>query len=70
MCPCAPADGALLGILSIDEPVTGRRPARLELEVLGAVAAHAAVAIEHAQSAEESRRHRAAVEHLLRVSRS
>ena len=36
--------------------------------MLGAVAAHAALAIEHAQAAEETNRHRLAVEHLLRVS--
>ena len=66
--PLRASDGALLGILSIDEPFTGRRPGDHQLEVLGAVAAHAAVALEHAQSAEESARHRAAVEHLLRVS--
>jgi diguanylate cyclase (GGDEF)-like protein/putative nucleotidyltransferase with HDIG domain len=66
--PLRASDGALLGILSIDEPVSGRRPAEPQLEVLGAVAAHAAVAVEHAQAAEESRRHRRAVEHLLRVS--
>jgi diguanylate cyclase (GGDEF)-like protein len=66
--PLRASDGALLGILSIDEPFSGRRPGEHQLEVLGAVAAHAAVAIEHAQDAEESLRHRAAVEHLLRVS--
>src|SRR5205085_4442020 len=36
--------------------------------VLGAVAAHAALAIEHAQAASETDRNRLAVEHLLRVS--
>jgi diguanylate cyclase (GGDEF)-like protein/putative nucleotidyltransferase with HDIG domain len=66
--PLRGSDGALLGILSIDEPLSGRRPGDHQLEVLGAVAAHAAVAIEHAQGAEESLRHRTAVEHLLRVS--
>ena len=66
--PLRSASGELLGIVSVDEPVTGFRPAQVELELLGAVAAHAAVAIEQAQSAAEGRRHRAAVEHLLRVS--
>jgi diguanylate cyclase (GGDEF)-like protein len=68
MVPLRSASGEMLGIVSVDEPVTGTRPARVELELLGAVAAHAAVAIEQAQSAAEGRRHRAAVEHLLRVS--
>ena len=66
--PLRAADGGVLGILSIDEPLSRRRPGDAQLEVLGAVAAHAAVAIEHAQSAAESLRHRMAVEHLLRVS--
>jgi diguanylate cyclase (GGDEF)-like protein/putative nucleotidyltransferase with HDIG domain len=66
--PLRAADGALLGILSIDEPLSRRRPGDAQLEVLAAVAAHAAVAIEQAQSAAESLRHRMAVEHLLRVS--
>ena len=68
MVPLRSASGEVLGIVSVDEPVTGRRPAQVELELLGAVAAHAAVAVEQAQSAAEGRRHRAAVEHLLRVS--
>ena len=66
--PLRSASGAVLGIVSVDEPVTGRRPAQVELELLSAVAAHVAIALEQAQSAAEGRRHRAAVEHLLRVS--
>ena len=53
------------GIVSVDEPVTGRRPTPVELELLSTVVAHAAVAVEQAQTAELGRRHRAAVEHLL-----
>ncbi|MEO8690671.1 MAG: sensor domain-containing diguanylate cyclase, partial [Solirubrobacteraceae bacterium] len=68
MVPLRSAAGELLGIVSVDEPVTGRRPAQVELELLSAVAAHVAIAIEQAQSAAEGRHHRAAVEHLLRVS--
>ena len=68
MVPLRSASGEVLGIVSVDEPVTGRRPAQVELELLSAVAAHVAIALEQAQSAAEGRRHRAAVEHLLRVS--
>ena len=66
--PLRGADDALLGVLSLDEPLSGRLPVGAELDVLAAVAAHAALAIEHAQAAEETNRHRLAVEHLLRVS--
>jgi diguanylate cyclase (GGDEF)-like protein/putative nucleotidyltransferase with HDIG domain len=66
--PLRASSGALLGILSVDEPVSRQRPSDAQLEILGAMAAHAAVAIEHAQAVQESVRHRTAVEHLLRVS--
>ena len=36
---------------SVDEPLDGRRPGDEQLDVLGAVAAHAALALEHAQQA-------------------
>ena len=66
--PLRSCGGQLLGILSVDEPASGKRPSDPELEVLGAIVAHAAVAVEHAQATGEARRHRAAIEHLLRVS--
>jgi diguanylate cyclase (GGDEF)-like protein/putative nucleotidyltransferase with HDIG domain len=66
--PLRSSTGRLLGILSVDEPLDGRRPSDAQLEVLCAVAGHAALAIEHAQAATESDRNRAAVQHLLRVS--
>jgi diguanylate cyclase (GGDEF)-like protein len=68
MVPLRSASGEVLGILSVDEPVTGRRPDQFELEMLSAVAAHVAITVELVQSNDEARRHRAAVEHLLRVS--
>jgi diguanylate cyclase (GGDEF)-like protein/putative nucleotidyltransferase with HDIG domain len=68
MLPLRSAAGALLGIVSVDEPVTGRRPSPVELELLSSVVAYAAVAVEQAQTAELGRRHRAAVDHLLAVS--
>jgi diguanylate cyclase (GGDEF)-like protein len=44
--------GDILAILSLDKPLSGRRPADDELAVLMAVADHAAVSLEHAQHAD------------------
>jgi len=68
MVPLRSSTGRLLGIVSVDEPIDGRRPSDLQLEVLAAVCGHAALAVEHAQAAAEADRQRAAVQHLLRVS--
>jgi diguanylate cyclase (GGDEF)-like protein/putative nucleotidyltransferase with HDIG domain len=68
MVPLRSSTGRLLGIVSVDEPIDGRRPSDLQLEVLAAVCGHAALAVEHAQATAESDRTRAAVQHLLRVS--
>jgi diguanylate cyclase (GGDEF)-like protein/PAS domain S-box-containing protein len=40
------AGGRRYGIISVDEPLSGRRPADHALEVLGALAAHAALVLE------------------------
>jgi diguanylate cyclase (GGDEF)-like protein/putative nucleotidyltransferase with HDIG domain len=66
--PLTDSDGELLGIVSVDEPVSGRRPDAAQLELVALACAHAAAAIEHAQATAAARRHSAAVEHLLRVS--
>jgi two-component system cell cycle sensor histidine kinase/response regulator CckA len=66
--PLAHTDGHLLGILSVDEPTSGRRPTDEELDLLTAVAAQAARAIEQAQRQAETRRAQAALEHLHEVS--
>ena len=69
MVPLRSADGALLGIVSVDEPVTGRRPTSLELDLLSTVVANAAIAVEQAQTAEAwAAATRAAVENPLAVS--
>jgi diguanylate cyclase (GGDEF)-like protein len=60
--------GHLLGIISVDEPLSGKRPRGDDLDVLVAFAEHAALALESAQEAEEAARHRAALEQLLAVS--
>ena len=66
--PLRASDGTVLGMLSVDEPDDGRRPRGARLEALVAVASQAALAVEAAQHATAASRHRAAVEHLLRVS--
>jgi diguanylate cyclase (GGDEF)-like protein/putative nucleotidyltransferase with HDIG domain len=68
MVPLRASSGELLGVVSVDEPLDGRRPSEDRLEVLSALVAHASIAVEHAQATAESERHRAAVEYLLRVS--
>ena len=68
MVPMRHSDGHLLGIMSVDEPVSGQRPSDDEIDVLVALAAHAALAIQSAQEMAESARHRSALEQLLRVS--
>jgi GAF domain-containing protein len=66
--PLIGADGDLLGFLSLDDPRDGRRPGDGLMETIAAVAAIMASVIEHAHLVAEAERHRAAVEHLLRVS--
>ncbi len=66
--PMRGSDGGLLGILSVDEPASGRRPAGDEIDVLVAVAEHAALAVESAQECAHAERHRDALERLLEVS--
>jgi diguanylate cyclase (GGDEF)-like protein len=60
--------GHMLGILSVGEPMSGIRPSTGELEVLVAVAEHAALALEGAQENAAAQRHRLALDHLLQVS--
>jgi diguanylate cyclase (GGDEF)-like protein len=66
--PLRHAEGHLLGVMSVDEPVSGQRPSDEDLRVLAALADHAAQAIQDAQAAAEAVRHGTALEHLLRVS--
>jgi diguanylate cyclase (GGDEF)-like protein len=66
--PLEDSDGQMLAIFSVGEPRSGIRPNDEELEVLCALAAHAAIAIETAQHAERTARHRAGLEQLLEVS--
>ena len=60
--------GNLLGILSVDEPASGRRPTDDDLDVLVSLADHAALALEAAKESAASTRHQRALEELLAVS--
>ena len=60
--------GRLLGILSVDEPMSGLRPTDDDLDVLVALADHAALALEAARESAESARHQRALKALLGVS--
>jgi len=66
--PLEDSEGRMLAIFSVGEPRSGLRPNVDELEVLCALAAHAAIAIEAAQQSERTARHRASLEQLLEVS--
>ena len=66
--PLTGSDGELLGVMSVDEPGSLRKPTHEELDVLVTVAEHVALAIEDAQSDETAARHRASLQHLLQVS--
>jgi diguanylate cyclase (GGDEF)-like protein len=68
--PLRSSDGELLGILSVDEPASGKRPTDEELDLLVGVAAHAALALEHVQQAAAAERQRVSVDHLLRLTAS
>ena len=66
--PLEDSEGRMLAIFSVGEPRSGTRPNAEELEVLCALAAHAAIAIEAAQQTARTKRHRASLEQLLEVS--
>jgi len=66
--PLVHTEGHLLGIISVDEPVTGMRPGDEHLQVLWAVAEHAALALQSARESALADAHRQALAHLLTVS--
>ncbi len=66
--PLEDSEGRLLCIFSVGEPRHGRRPTPEEIDVLVALAGHAAIAIEAAQQAANMARHRAGLQQLLEVS--
>ena len=66
--PLNATNDSLLGVMSVDEPASLRRPDDDEVDVLVAVGEHVALAIEDAQAAETASRHAASLQHLLNVS--
>jgi diguanylate cyclase (GGDEF)-like protein len=68
--PLRSSGGDMLGILSVDEPASGKRPTDEELDLLVGMAAHAALALEHVQQAAAAERQRVSVDHLLRLTAS
>jgi diguanylate cyclase (GGDEF)-like protein len=66
--PMRHSAGHLLGVLAVDEPLSGRPAADDELQALLSLAEHAALAVQAAQESAEAARHRLALEQLLDVS--
>ncbi len=62
------SNGAMLGVLSLDVPSSGRRPSDDDLEMLVAVADYASLALENTRIAAEAERHRRTLADLLEVS--
>jgi diguanylate cyclase (GGDEF)-like protein len=58
----------LLGVISVDEPETGRRPSDSELDALVTIAAHAALALRIAQETANDMQHQRMLERVLEVS--
>jgi diguanylate cyclase (GGDEF)-like protein len=66
--PLRDPKGLLLGVISVDEPVTGRRPTDDELDALVAIARHAALALRMAQDTATDMQHQRMLEGILEVS--
>jgi diguanylate cyclase (GGDEF)-like protein len=58
----------LLGVISVDEPETGRRPTADELEALVTISRHAALALRIAQEIADDVQHQRMLERVLEVS--
>jgi diguanylate cyclase (GGDEF)-like protein len=61
-------NGDVLGIISVDEPLDGRRPGDEDCDRLVALAQVAALAVEQAADAERDAGHRSALDRLLSLS--
>ena len=66
--PLHDSNGGLIGVVSVDEPETGRRPADEELDALVAIARNAAVALRIAQGTADDVQHHSMLEGVLEVS--
>lgn len=66
--PLRDTRGELVGVVSVDEPQTGRRPSDDELDALVTIANHAAVALRIAQATANDMQHQRMLERVLEVS--
>jgi diguanylate cyclase (GGDEF)-like protein len=66
--PLRDPKGLLIGVLSVDEPLTGRRPTDEELDALVAISRHAALALRMAQDTAGDVQHQRMLEGILEVS--
>ena len=62
--------GELRGILSVDEPISGRRPSETDIEVLTIATGHVGVSLEQCDTDRRAADYQRAVQELLRVSAS
>jgi diguanylate cyclase (GGDEF)-like protein len=66
--PLRDPKGLLIGVISVDEPVTGRRPTDDEIDALVAISRHAALAMRMAQDTANDVQHQRMLEGILEVS--
>jgi len=66
--PLRDPKGLLIGVISVDEPETGRRPTDEELDALVAISRHAALALRIAQDTANDAEHQRMLEGILEVS--
>ncbi|HEV2874855.1 MAG TPA: diguanylate cyclase [Thermoleophilaceae bacterium] len=66
--PLRDARHQLLGVISVDEPVTGLRPTDSELDALVTISRHAALALRIAQEIADDMQHQRMLERVLEVS--
>jgi diguanylate cyclase (GGDEF)-like protein len=66
--PLRDPKGLLIGVISVDEPESGRRPADDEIDALVAISRHAALALRMAQDTANDVQHQRMLEGILEVS--
>ena len=66
--PLRDPKGLLIGVISVDEPDSGRRPTDDELDALVAISRHAALALRMAQDTADDVQHQRMLEGILEVS--
>ena len=66
--PLRDPKGLLIGVVSVDEPASGRRPTDDEIDALVAIASHAALALRMAQDTANDAEHQRMLEGILEVS--